>query len=539
MKGRWIKAAALMLAVCMIAGCGKGENRKETEENTQELSVAIGSEAGGLDPAGNIANTYLTYSVTALDELLTFRENGEIEYRAAESYEVSEDQKTWTFHLRQGARWSDGSEVTAYDFLNTITRALDPKNGSGYANYLFVIEHAEEIYRGTEEMEKLGVEIPDEDTLIFHLKEPCTYFLQLLRLPVYTPSCEKYAQAADSGWDRDPETSLSNGPFCLEEYVAGEYFSLKKNPYYWNAEAVSLERIVYRFFDEQQSMLSAYETGEADIAVGLPSAVAELYEGEEDLKVTNSIATRYIYPNLEVEPLDDVRVRKAINLAINREELCEMTGEESEPTVNFVAKYMKDESTGNYFVEDAPAPFEENVEEARNLLAEAGFPNGEGFPVLTYKYPALELDSDTAQIIQEQLKQNLNIEILLQSQELQTNYADRRAGKFELCRMNWTADFADPYTYLSMLLSNSTYNCSGIRDEMYDAIVELSASQTDPQKRSRLLHEAEQYALGEQFYIIPLFSVKSCNLVDPNVSGISVVPATGALEYRYAEKTNG
>ena len=133
---------------------------------------------GGMDPAGNIALTYLSYSVTALDELLTFDENGEIEYRAAQSYEVNEDSTEWTFHLREGACWSDGTPVTSADFKNTIVRALDPKSGSGYANYLFPIEHAEEIYEGTADMESLGVETPDKNTLIFHLSKPCVYFLE-------------------------------------------------------------------------------------------------------------------------------------------------------------------------------------------------------------------------------------------------------------------------------------------------------------------------------------------------------------------------
>ena len=509
--------------------------RRQKHVQKKEITIAVNSETGGMDPAGNIALTYLSYSVTALDELLTFDENGEIECRAAQSYEVNEDSTEWTFHLREGACWSDGTPVTSADFKNTIVRALDPKSGSGYANYLFPIEHAEEIYEGTADMESLGVETPDKNTLIFHLSKPCVYFLELLRLPVYTPSCSKYAKETGSGWDKNPETSLSNGPFYLEKYVPEQYFVLKKNERYWNADAVHLERITYRFFEEQQAMLSAYETKEVDVAVSLPSVVMELYQGKDDLVVTDNIATRYIYPNLDVKPLDDVRVREAINLAINREDLCKMVGEDTEPTVNFVAKRMKNNTTGEYFVEEADPPFEENVEKARELLSQAGYPDGKGFPVLTYKYPSLELDADTAQVIQEQLKQNLNIEIKLEAQELQTNYATRRAGNFDLCRMNWTADFADPYTYLSMLLSNGTYNCSGVRDEKYDRLVEASDVETDPVKRNALLHEAEQWAVGEQFYIIPLFSMKSCNLIRPDITGVSQIPATGALEYRYAD----
>lgn len=533
MKKRITAVFLAVVLLCMTAtGCVVTELPED--DGNCGITVAIGSETGTLDPAGSIALTYLSYSVSALDELLTFDENGEIEYRAAESYEVNEDFTVWTFHLREGALWSDGTPVTSADFLNTITRALDPASGSGYANYLFPIKNAEKIYDQEAPMDTLGVETPDDHTLIFRLESPCVYFLDLLRLPVYTPSCTAYADSSDSGWDKDPKTSLSNGPFCLTEYVPDQYFILEKNENYWNKDAVSLERIIYRFFDDAQSMANAYEAGEVDVAVSLPSTVMQLYEGREDLVVTDQIATRYIYFNLNVEPLDDVRVRQAINLAIDREELCTIVGTDTEPAYNLVAKYMKDRETGEYFVDGAEQPFEEDVEKARQLLAQAGYPDGEGFPELTYNYPTLEMDSDTAQVIKEQLKKNLNIDIILEPQELQTNYSTRHSGNFDLCRMNWTADFADPYTYLSMLLSNSTYNCSGIEDKEYDSLVARSDSETDPGRRAELLHQAEQLAVGEKFYIIPLYAMKSVNLVNPDISGIRQIPASGALEYRYA-----
>ena len=535
MKKRLTAVFITLALFCTLGISGCVTAKPAANEEGRGITVAISSDTGTMDPAGSIALTYLAYSVSALDELLTYDESGEIEYRAAESYEVNDDSTVWTFHLREDALWSDGSPVTSADFLNTITRALDPASGSGYANYLFPIENAEAIYNGEADMSMLGVETPDDNTLVFHLSEPCVYFLDLLRLPVYTPSCSKYADSVDSGWDKDPDTSLANGPFRLAEYVPDQYFVLEKNEYYWNAEAIKLDTITYRFFDDTQSMANAYEAGEVDVATSLSSTVMEAYEGTEDLFVTDQIATRYIYMNLNVKPLDDVRVREAINLAIDREELCKIVGNDTEPTYNLVAKYMKDKSTGEYFVDEAEQPFEENIQRAQELLVQAGYPDGEGFPELTYNYPTLEMDSDTAQVIQEQLKENLNITINLEAQELQANYSTRYAGDFDLCRMNWTADFADPYTYLSMLLSNSTYNCSGINDTEYDAIVEKSNSEADPEKRSSLLHQAEQLAVGEQFYIIPLYAMKSVNLVDPDITGIRQIPASGALEYRYAD----
>lgn len=521
------------LTAGLLTGCFQGGG--ETASKERRITVAVSQDTGTIDPAGSIALTWLSYAPSAMDELLAFDENGEIEYRAAKSYEVSEDNKVWTFHLREEALWSDGTPVTSGDFRNTIERALDPASASGYAVYLFPIENAEEIYNGEADADSLGVETPDEYTLIFHLDQPCVYFLDLLRLPVYMPSCEKYAGSADSGWDKNPQTSLSNGPFYLKEYVPDQYFVLEKNENYWNADEISLDGITYRFYADTQTMASAYEAGEVDVAASLSSTMMEIYEGRDDLYLTNQIATRYIYFNLDVEPFDDVRVREAFNLALDREELCRIVGEDTEPAYNLVAKYMKDKNTGEYFVDGAAQPFEEDAQRARELLAKAGYPDGEGFPAVTYRYPSLEMDSDTAQVIKEQLKETLNIDIELEAQELQVNYSSRHAGDFDLCRMNWTADFADPYTYLSMLLSNSTYNCSGIRDAQYDSLVEQSDSEADPQKRAQLMHEAEQLAVGEQFYIIPLYAMKGVNLVSPKISGITQNPASGGMEYRYAQ----
>lgn len=530
----WLLIFSLMIG---LTGCGNSNAEKTTgsgETEKQEITVATTSESGGLDPAGMIANTYLAYSLSALDELLVYDENGEIEYRGATSYETNEDGTVWTFHLREDAKWSDGSPVTAEDYRNTIERSLDPASGNGYANDLFFIENAEAIYNGDAEMDTLGVETPDDNTLIFHLSTPCVYFLDLLRLPVYTPSCHTYATAVGDGWDTNPETSVSNGPFCLKEYVSGQYFVLERNPYYWNQDAINLDEITYKFFDSQQAMQAAYETGEIDVAPGLLSTVMTEYEGQDDLLLTDAIATRYIYMNLSVEPLQDVRVRKALNLGLDRETLCKMIGEDTIPTYHLVAGAMMDKATGESFTEEVEQPFEENIKEAQELLKEAGYPNGEGFPELTYNYPALEMDADTAQALQQQWKENLGITIRLNAQELQVNYSERRAGNFELCRMNWTADFSDPYTYLSMLLSNSTYNCSGIQDEYYDGLIAQSDTETDVAARSELLHQAEQYAVGEQYYIIPLYNMKNVNLVNPEIDGIRQNPATGALEYRQA-----
>ena len=503
---------AASLALGLLSGCSSSE--PASGGDAAGTTFVLGDttfNAENEEPDVNPHNAYSGWACIRYgigETLFRYSDSMEIEPWLATDYELV-DERTWRITLRDGVTFSSG-------------RALD---GEAVKECL---EHLIEVHdraRGDLMIDSISA---DGQTVTITTAEPRPTLLNYLSDP-YGCIIDMEAGITEDG------IVSGTGPYIATSLVTGEELNLVKNENYWDKDRIHLDRITYRFFDDTQSMANAYQAGEVDVATSLPSTVMELYDGQDDLLVTDLIATRYIYFNLNVEPLDDVRVREAINLAINREELCQIVGTDTEPTYNLIAKYMKDKETGEYFVDGAEQPFEENVERARELLAEAGYPNGEGFPTLTYSYPTLEMDSDTAQVIQEQLKENLNINIELNAQELQSNYSSRYAGDFDMIRMNWTADFADPYTYLSMLLSNSTYNCSGIQDAEYDALVEQSSSESDPAKRAELMHQAEQLAVGEQFYIMPLYAMKSVNLVNPKITGIRQIPASGALEYRYAD----
>lgn len=531
--GLWI-----FISICLLIGIVGCTQTMEDKKSEKRIVVGIPRETDSLDPASSISQTYLTYALATADELLTFDDQGNIDYRGAVAYKQNEDATQWIFYLRKEAQWSNGESVTAKDYLNTIQRALDPKNNSGYADYLFFIDGARDIYQGNQSIDNLGIESPDPYTLIFNLEKPCAYFLTLLRLPVYIPTYHMTATAANSGWDTSVGENIANGPFFLSEYKANEYIVVKKNPYYWNNEKVTLDEIIFRIIEDQQSLAFAYQTGEVDIAPSVPSYVIEQYKDQPDLLLSPMVVTRYIYPNLIVPVLQDVRVRQALALSLDRASLCAMVGGDTKPTTNFVATDLKETGSNEYFVKPKSIMYEENIVLARDLLAQAGYPNGEGFPELTYNYPSIELDKDVAQVLQAQWKANLGISIRLQAQELQVHYSMRRTGAFELSRMQWTADFQDPYTYLALLISDGTYNCSGVNDRRYDTIMEASNKEMDKGKRLALLHQAENIAVSEEFYVIPLFSMLSCNLVNPKISGITCIPASGAMDYRYATIEN-
>ena len=290
--------------------------------------------------------------------------------------DTSDDGLVWTFHLREN-QWSDGSDVTAADFVNTIDRALDPNNGNAiYANMLFNISGAEEYNSGEGTLEDVKAVAVDDQTLEITLDAPCSYFLKMMSMPVFYPSKEGAATNENEVWWQDPATSLGNGAFTLESYTDGVGYTVVKNPYYYQADKVSLDKINVQFISDQTALLSAYQTGEVDVVTGLPDYVKDQYTEEDGLFIWTMLTSKFMLPNLSVAPLDNEQVREAIALALSRQQICDVIGSDYIPSVNYVAEYMLSNSSDQYFKDEQDPLFEENAEKAQELLAEAGYPNG-------------------------------------------------------------------------------------------------------------------------------------------------------------------
>ncbi|MGN1370179.1 MAG: peptide ABC transporter substrate-binding protein [Aristaeellaceae bacterium] len=527
------KILPLLLALLLIVSvlpCAAAEEEKV-------LNLATTSGAGDLDPAGIAIDMWTEYCKLCVDPLIRFDSDGNVVYEAAESYEVSDDQLVWTFYLRKDAKWSDGSPVVAADFINTIHRALNPENGmSIYASVLYSIVGAQEARSGEGSLEDVAVVALDDYTLQMTLKAPCTYFTSLLTVGPFYPSKTGMATLEDPSWWKNPETSLGNGAFYLTEYVDSDHYQVKKNPYYWNADAVSIDTINVRMVYDLQAMLAAYQTGEVDVAIGLPDYIALQYADSEELFIWNMLTSKFILPNLNVEALQDVRVREAIAIGINRAEICAVIGSDYIPTTSYVAEFMMSNSSSEYFSKEREPLLVEDVEKAKQLLADAGYPNGEGFPTLTYTYPNSDKEALLAQAIQAQLKQNLGITIELNGVEDQVYSSTRAEGKYELIRHSWTADFNDPINYLDLYTSYSGGNYNGVNSPEYDALIEASNQTSDQVERNELLHQAERLLVGENYYVIPVTTQVYICLWNPRLSNVSI-NEKGEPMYRYAELT--
>ena len=504
-------------------------------DGDKELFIATVSGSGDLDPAGIAIDMWTEYCKLCVDPLIRFDEAGNIIYEAAESYEVSDDELVWTFHLRENGKWSDGSPVIAGDFINTIHRALNPDNGmSIYASVLYSIVGAQEARSGEGDLDSVAAVALDDYTLQFTLKAPCTYFTSLLTVGPFYPSKTGLATLEDPSWWKNPASSLGNGAFYLTDFVDGEYYEVAKNPYYWNADAVNLDSIKVYFIYDQQSLLAAYQTGEVDVATGLPDYIRDAYAGSDELFIWNMLTSKFVLPNLNVKPLDDLRVREAIALALNREEICAVIGADYIPSTSYVAEFMLSNSSSEYFSKEKAPLFTEDIAKAQQLLADAGYPNGDGFPVLTYTYPNSDKDALLAQAIQAQLKANLGITIDLIGVEDQVYSSNRSEGSYDLIRHSWTADFNDPINYLDLYTSYSGGNYNHVNLPEYDALIEASNVTADQAERNELLHQAEQLLVGENFFVIPVATQVYICLWNPRLSGVTI-NEKGEPMYRYAD----
>lgn len=537
-RGKFFKklvatALTVVTAVSMLTftGCGKA---KDAGEAKKSITIQAGNSEGDLDPAGVALGMFVQYSNLCLEPLIKYNSEGQLQYRMAKDYTVSDDGLRWTFHLRDDAKWSDGSPVVAADFLNTIKRALDGKTSNSiYADMLSPIVGASEAYSGTGSVDNVGVKAPDDYTIEFTLKEPCSYFLKLVCLQCCYPSKNGLAKASDASWYTNPETSLGNGAFYMTEYVSGQYYKLAKNPNYYDADKVYLDEITVKFIDDATAAVSAYETGEIDFATNLPAYIMDTYSGKKDLVTSPNVTTRFILFNTKTAPFDNENVRLAFTYALDRTEICNMVGKDYEASTVFVGKSMLSNlGNGKKFSDESGELIKTDVTKAKEYLAKAGYPNGAGFPKITYNYPNNEQDKLIAQAVQAQIKANLGIDIELNGLESQVCVSERKSGNFTMTRHNWTADYDDPMDYLLMWVSSSGLNDAGINDTTYDELCAKAAAEMDDAKRNEIMHEAEKLLVAEKAYVAPISTYNTVNLLNPAYTGYTFT-SDGSIELKF------
>jgi oligopeptide transport system substrate-binding protein len=544
----------LVLVLGAFAGCANqtepapAEDQEQPKDQAEEPAPAedkemvlrwnLGSDPKTIDPQLNSASDG-GHIINNTFEGLMREVNGKLQPAMAESYEVSDDGLTYTFKLRD-AKWSDGKPVTAHDFEYAWKRALNPETGSEYAFQMFYIKGGQEYFEGKGKVEDVAVKALDDKTLEVTLNAPTPYFLNLTSFYTYMPARKDVVEKDPEGWAKNPELAVSNGPFKLAEYSTGDKIVLVKNENYWNVDAVKLDKIVASMIVDQSTQLTAYESGELDAIDEVPTQeIPRLLAEEPTFQILPLLGTYYYIFNVDKEPTNDVRVRKALALAIDRKAITEqVTKGGQKPATGYVPEglFLSDgrefrEVAGDYGID----PNKAQVEEARKLLAEAGYPNGEGFPTLELVYNTSENHKAIAEAIQEMWKQNLGINVTLTNQEWAVFQDTRHQGNFSIARAGWLADYADPMTFLDMWTSYSGNNDAQWRWQKYesdtklnpsnkkfDELIEKSKTITGAERDKTLL-EAEKIMMDEMI-VMPIYYYTDPTLVKEYVKDWEKTP---------------
>lgn len=461
--------------------------------------------------------------------------NGSVVPGVAESWTMSADGKSYTFKLRASARWSNGDPVKAGDFVFSLRRIVDPETGAKYANILYPILNAEKINKKGEgaRLEDLGVKALDERTLEIALERPTPYFLELLThqtgLPVHPPSVEKFGKDFVK-----PENWVSNGAYVLREFVPNSHIKMVKNRYFHDAANVQIDTVLYYPNPDLAAAARRFQAGELHMTTDIPAdQIKQLREklGRDQVRIAPYLGTYFLIINTAKKPFDDIRVRRALSLVIDREFIAEdIWGGTMLPAYGVIPPHI-----GNYG-ERAEADFKnasplDREEEAKKLLAAAGF--GPGAPLkVQLRYNTTDNNRRTVIAIAEQWKA-LGVETSFINTDGKTHFAHLRdGGDFDIARYGWIGDYSDPQNFLFLFLSdNKGFNSGKYNNPKFDALLQQAAEELDLGKRAAILREADSILAAEVPWI-PVLYYSSKNLVSPKLVGFQQ-NLRGALPTRF------
>ena len=568
MKMRNIAAAAMAGALAVsLAACGSSastgaanatsEAADAAEAGSNGFTVQLGPNPETLDPALNAAVDGGNTLITIEEPLLIIDENNEVKPGQAESYEVSDDGLTWTFHMRDGLKWSDGSDLTAADFEYSFKRLASPDTAAPYAETVVGMIDGYQDAIGNPDEDGNTTTDPDWDALNVHASEdgktltvqlsyPCSYFDKLASFVATSPVQQATVEANGDAWCTEPDTYVCNGPYMITEWTPSERIVLSKNPYYvggWDSSKIVSDTITLLLLEDSSASYAAYNSGEAQLVKDVPTdEIPSLTRAEDggDFYLDEIMGTYYISLNDQEEPFTDVRVRKALSLAIDRDYVANtiMQGIYT-PATALVGPGIVDEN--GYFMDNANGgepyisdDYAANLEEAKSLLAEAGYPDGEGFPTITYSANDAGYHIPVAEYLQ-QAWGELGITMNIDKVEWSSFIPMRRAGDYDISRNGWSMDYNDPSNMLELFTTNNGNNDGKYANPEFDQVIEDSRV-ADKTTHFEKLHEAEDILMNDAA-CIPVAYYNDFWLQSPSLKGTWHSPyGYWYLQYGYIEE---
>jgi oligopeptide transport system substrate-binding protein len=519
-RRRFIRGLGAMTALSLMPGCGKHQTLVEVGDREQIINIGNGSEPQDLDPHLITGQTEHYVVMSMLEGLVT---EDPVDLHpipgAAESWDVSPDQKVYTFHLRKNGKWTNGDPVTATDFLESFKRILTQSLGAEYSYMHWVVKNARAYNEGKlKNFDEVGYKVLDDYTFQVTLESPTPYFLSLINndswYPVPMKVLRKYGDPYLRGnrWTH-PGHFVGNGPFALSKWRVNAVVAVKKSLTYWDHENVRLNGINFYPIESDDTEERAFRSGQLHATYTLPLAKIDYYkEHFSDLLHISAFLGCYFYKfNVTKPPLNDKRVRQALTMAIDREAIVKTVTRGGQlPAFNLVPP-----GTAGYTCRTL---VKEDIAEAKRLLAEAGYPDGKGLPTIELLYNTLESHRTIAEAIQQMWKSKLGIEVRLVNQEWKVYLDAQRTLDYQICRASWIGDYVDPNTFLDMWLTGGGNNETGWSNPEYDRLIAEASRTADQQKRLEVFQKAEAILMDE-LPILPIYFYTVTRAIRPEVKG--------------------
>ncbi len=519
--------ATMLACVMLFTSCGSTADQADNNANTGDTQATTqkilkinnsGGEPGTMQPG--LSNG--THELWLMDQmykgLYTKTPEGTVDFAIAQSADVSADGLVWTFKLRD-FKWSTGNDGTAKDFVEAFIFNLNPESAARYASSLWIIKNGEAFNGGTVSRDEVGVKAIDDKTLEITLETPVPYLPDLLTNTFFYPIDSLNAEAHPD-WYMSVDNYSTNGPFYLTKWAPKEEIVMMKNVNYYDADKTKLDGVSFSMISDKTTEWQMYQQGQLDLIYSvLPDVVDKLSaENSSELTIASDLGTYYYHFNLDVKPFNNVKVRKALTMAIDREAITKSVTKGGQiPAYTLTPPGVPDE-TGQDFYLGIGKLFDENLDEAKKLLAEGLAEEGMTLEDWTFTlvYNTDDTHKKVAESIQSMWSTNLGVNCTLENTEFQTLLDRRSNGDYEVARAGWLGDYVDPMTFIEIFTTYGEFNDGNWFNDDYDALVEKAMYNQDPAERMSQLKEAEKLIISDMG-IMPIYYYSKTIVQKPNV----------------------
>ncbi|MED1739049.1 peptide ABC transporter substrate-binding protein [Bacillus swezeyi] len=539
MKRLWRTLVIAVLFVVLF-GCTaneqagqEAEKKGKEAEKEQILRLNNENEPTSFDPPIGFNNVSWQALNNLMEGLTRLGSDHEPLAASAEKWDISEDGKTYTFTIREQAKWSNEDPLTAGDFEYAWKRLLDPKTGSSAAFLGYVIEGGEAFNSGKGTKDDVKVEALDDKTLKVTLTSPQKAFLNIVANPAFFPVNQKVAEE-NPKWHEEAETFVGNGPFKLTEWKHDESLTMEKSDTYWDQDTVKLDQVTWAMVDDRNTDYQMFQSNELDTSY-VPAEMSEKLMGSDQVKVFEQAGIYFYRFNVNMEPFQNEKIRTAFAMAVDQEEIVDYVTKNGEKAAHgFVSPGMKGPN-GKDFREEGGDLVKYDADEAKKLL-EKGMKeeNYQKLPAVTLTYSTKPEHKKMAEAIQQKLKSTLDVNVKLANMEWNTFLEQQKALKFQFSQSSFLPDYADPINFLESFQTDNSMNRTGWSSKEYDQLINAAKNEADEEKRHELMHQAEKL-LFAGMPIIPIHFYNQVHLEKENVKGIIRHPV-GYIELKWAEK---